>query len=75
MELTCGLDRYEHLDEVKKRVLDAKAANPDQSFEGSLKARVDAFSGEEEKLAWIFRNDIAEVWEEYLDGEKAQSGR
>lgn len=60
--------RYEFLDEQKKNILESKARNPDQSFEASLKARVKAFGGEED-MAWIYRNDIEEVWRKYLDGD------
>jgi salicylate hydroxylase len=50
---------------MKKTVEEGKKANPDQSFENSLRARIAAFGGEE-KLNWIYGNDIEEVWKQYL---------
>jgi hypothetical protein len=66
---TAYLDRYQHLDQMSSKVQEAKTANPKQSFEESLKARVNAFGGEEQ-LNWIYGNDIEEVWQEFLEEEK-----
>ena len=57
--------RYQHLDQQKKRIQDAKANNPKQNFEESLKERIAAFGGEEE-LNWIYGNDIEAVWENFI---------
>jgi hypothetical protein len=60
--------RYEHLDAQKNKIQAGKAANPEQSFETSLKARINAFVGEEQ-LAWIYGNDIKGVWDAYVSSE------
>jgi len=59
------LRMYQHLDQQKQKILDAKAANPGQNFETSLRARIEAFGGEE-KMGWIYQNDIEDVWEKYI---------
>ncbi len=43
---------------------DAKAANPEQSFEESLEIKIKGSSGG--NLSWIYQNDIGEVWEQFL---------
>jgi hypothetical protein len=67
LDFIVGADRnrYEYLDQQKKRIEDAKLANPGQSFQESLQARIAAFGGEDE-LSWIYGNDIEKVWGEYL---------
>jgi len=60
------LRMYEYLDEQKQNVIKAKASNPNQTFEEGLKIRLAAFGGEE-SMKWIYRNNIEEVWESYLD--------
>ncbi|KAH8600707.1 salicylate hydroxylase [Bisporella sp. PMI_857] len=57
---------YEYLDEQKSNAIQAKAANPDQTFEEGLKIRLDMFKGGE-NMKWIYRNNIEEVWESYLN--------
>lgn len=54
---------------MKKNVEGGKKANPNQTFEKSLQARIGAFGGEE-KLSWIYGNDIEKVWQRYLVDEK-----
>ena len=44
-------------------------ANPDQSFESSLKAGIGAFGGEDQ-LSWIYGNNIEEVWKRFIEREK-----
>jgi salicylate hydroxylase len=44
---------------------DAKATNPQLSFEGALGVRVKGFGGGD-TLSWIYQNDIKEVWEDFL---------
>jgi salicylate hydroxylase len=61
---------YEYLDGQAKSIQDAKAKNPDQTFEEALDARVNGFGGVE-KLGWIYQKDIGEVWKEYLESEKS----
>ena len=56
---------YEHLDDMKKLMEEAKKA-PKASFEDGLRAKVNGFGGEE-KLNWIYGNDIEKVWEGYLN--------
>jgi salicylate hydroxylase len=51
---------------MKEKIQQAKAADPDQSFESSLKARVNAFGGEDQ-LSWIYGNDIEDVWRRFLE--------
>jgi hypothetical protein len=46
------MDKYEHLDQQKAKIQEAKASNPNQSFESSLQARINAFGGEDQ-LSWI----------------------
>lgn len=58
--------RYLHLAEQKAKVVAAKMADPENSFENSLRVRVPAFSRGED-LAWINQNDIERVWERYLE--------
>jgi salicylate hydroxylase len=58
------LRMYQHLDQQKKIIQDAKASNADQSFGESLGTKVGTFGGE--KLTWIYGNDIQGVWKEYL---------
>jgi salicylate hydroxylase len=57
--------RYQLLDQQKAKITQAKLANPKQSFEASLQARVGSFGGED-KLSWIYGNDIEEVWRTFL---------
>lgn len=59
-------DRYQYLDQQKANIVNGKAANPNQSFEESLKARINAFGGEE-LLNWIYGNDIEEVWKLFVE--------
>lgn len=47
------------------KIDETKSQNPDQSFEASLKARVNAFGGED-RLSWIYGNDISEVWRRFV---------
>lgn len=61
---------YQYLDQQKTKTQTANAANPGQSFESSLRARVNSFGGEE-KLEWIYGNDIEGVWKEFLESENA----
>jgi len=61
---------YQYLDQIKASMQNAKAANPTQSFEESLEARVNAFGGED-RLSWIYGNDIKEVWRKWVDGKIA----
>jgi salicylate hydroxylase len=61
--------RYEHLDGQAKGMQDAKAKNPDQTFEEALVARVNSLGGVD-GLGWIYLRDIKDVWEEYLAPEK-----
>ncbi|EPE34775.1 FAD/NAD(P)-binding protein [Glarea lozoyensis ATCC 20868] len=56
---------YTHLDEQKQKVQNSKATNQGQSFELTLRTRIAAFGGEE-KLSWIYGNDIGEVWSDFL---------
>lgn len=63
------MDRYQHLDEQKEKIQQVKAANPDQSFESSLKARINAFGGEDQ-LSWIYGNDIEDVWRRFVEEER-----
>jgi FPC/CPF motif-containing protein YcgG len=53
---------YEYLDEQKRIVEETHAG---RTFEERLQMKVDAFVGED-KLAWIYENDIEEVWKAYL---------
>jgi len=64
--------RYKHLDEQKAKALANREANPSQSFEESLQVRVGAFGGED-KLRWIYGNDIEQVWKEFLEKEDVGS--
>lgn len=48
---------------------DLKAANPNAEFEFSLKARLLGGTGEE-KLSWIYGNDIEEIWRDFVENEK-----
>lgn len=64
--------RYQHLDEQKRKLQELKAANPNASFEITLAQRVNAFGGES-ALPWIYYNDIEDVWEQYLEGQKGPS--
>ncbi|TVY12729.1 FAD-dependent urate hydroxylase, partial [Lachnellula arida] len=61
---------YQHLDQTKANIQAAKDADPNQSFEQSLQARVNAFGGEDQ-LSWIYGNDIAGVWKNWVEGKKA----
>jgi salicylate hydroxylase len=54
---------------MKAKIQESKAANADQSFESSLKARIGAFGGEDQ-LSWIYGNNIEEVWKNFVEGEK-----
>ncbi|PSS12635.1 hypothetical protein M430DRAFT_145036 [Amorphotheca resinae ATCC 22711] len=56
------LRMYEYLDEQKRIVEETHAG---RTFEERLQMKVDAFVGED-KLAWIYENDIEEVWKAYL---------
>jgi salicylate hydroxylase len=67
------LRMYQHLDEQKQKVARAKKADPNASFEDSLKARMEAFGGEE-ALPWIYRNDIERVWEGFLQEQNELDG-
>jgi salicylate hydroxylase len=67
------LRMYQHLDEQKEKVARAKKADPNASFEDSLKARMEAFGGEE-ALPWIYRNDIERVWEGFLQEQNELDG-
>ena len=53
-----------------KNIQDAKAKNPEQSFEESLEARIKRFGGVD-TLSWIYQSDIQEVWEEFVSKEKS----
>lgn len=59
---------YEYLDQQKAKIVQGKVANPGQTFEESLQARINSFGGEEQ-LSWIYGNDIERVWKEFLDRE------
>ncbi|KAJ9609973.1 hypothetical protein H2200_006303 [Cladophialophora chaetospira] len=67
------LRMYEYLDGMKQKVVDAKKADPTATFETSLKARMEAFGGEE-ALPWIYRNDIERVWEGFLQEQNVPNG-
>jgi hypothetical protein len=60
--------RYQHLDQQKKKIQDAKKNNPQQTFEDSLKARIGAF-GAEEGMNWIYGNDIEAVWAQWVQSQ------
>jgi hypothetical protein len=60
-----NLDRYQHLDQQKKKIQDAKKNNPQQTFEKSLKARIEAFVAEDD-MNWIYGNNIEKVWTEWV---------
>ncbi|PVH73793.1 putative FAD-binding monooxygenase [Cadophora sp. DSE1049] len=64
------LRMYEHLDQQKQKIQALKAANPNQTLEDNLKARVASFGGENQ-LSWIYGNDIEEVWNTYIATESA----
>jgi salicylate hydroxylase len=61
--------RYEHLDKGAKSVQEAKARDPEQSFDESLDARVKSFGGN--ALAWIYQNDIQDVWDDFVSGKQS----
>ncbi|KAG4439333.1 hypothetical protein IFR05_005208 [Cadophora sp. M221] len=63
------LRMYEHLDQQKQKIQSLKAANPYQSLDESLKARVASFGGEGQ-LSWIYGNNIEEIWNTFLENEK-----
>jgi len=63
------LFRYQHLDQQAKNIQDAKAKNPEQSFEESFEARIKGFGGVD-TLSWIYQSDIQEVWEQFLSAEQ-----
>jgi salicylate hydroxylase len=62
------LRMYEHLDQQKRIIQEAKASAANRSFEEVLQARTGAFGSD--KLGWIYGNDIQEVWNEYLKNAK-----
>ncbi|EXJ94920.1 hypothetical protein A1O1_00038 [Capronia coronata CBS 617.96] len=62
------LKMYQHLDDQKRKMEEAKAANPDATFTSSLKERVYAF-GNEESLPWVYYNNIEDVWQSFLKGQ------
>jgi hypothetical protein len=55
---------YVHLDQQKKIIQQAKVSDANRSFEETQNTKLESFGGE--KLGWIYRNDIEEVWKEYL---------
>jgi hypothetical protein len=55
---------YVHLDQQKKIIQQAKVSDANRSFEETLNTKLESCGGE--KLGWIYRNDIEEVWKEYL---------
>ncbi|KAH7383468.1 salicylate hydroxylase [Cadophora sp. MPI-SDFR-AT-0126] len=59
------LRMYEHLDQQKQKIQAHKVANPNQTLEENLKARVASFGGEGQ-LSWIYGNDIEEVWNTFV---------
>lgn len=61
---------YEHLDQQKKKIQEAKASAGNRGFEEVLGTRVSGFGTD--KLAWIYMNDIEEVWNEYLRNKRVQ---
>ena len=63
------MSRYEHLDKQIKNMQDAKAKNPQQTFEESLNVKIKGFGGGD-TLSWIYQNDIQTVWEGFLSAEK-----
>ncbi|KAI1611374.1 salicylate hydroxylase [Exophiala viscosa] len=67
------LRMYQHLDDQKARVVEAKKSNPNATFESSLAARMQAFGGED-ALPWIYRNDIEDVWKTYLREQSVPNG-
>jgi salicylate hydroxylase len=68
-DLVCEFCRYEHLDQQGKKIQDAKANNPQQTFEEGLDVKVKAFGGGD-TLSWIYQNDIQDAWEQFVDAEK-----
>lgn len=56
---------YEHLDQQKKAMVEAKTSSADRSFQEVLNAKVGSFGGE--NLKWVYGNNIEEVWREYLE--------
>ncbi|KAH8817434.1 salicylate hydroxylase [Xylogone sp. PMI_703] len=62
------LRMYQYLDGQKQKGQEARANNPDKSFESALKTRIASFGGEG-ALPWIYHNDIEDVWEQYLQSE------
>ncbi|TAQ86511.1 hypothetical protein B7494_g5166 [Chlorociboria aeruginascens] len=62
---------YKHLDQQAKNFQDAVASSPDQSFASKLNARVKGFGGEN-KLDWIYQNNIENVWKDFVSAENAQ---
>lgn len=65
------MTRYTHLDTQKNKIQEAKKAAPDQSFAASLRERINAFGGED-KLNWIYGNDIGEVWREFAESQEGK---
>lgn len=67
------VNRYQHLDEQKAKVLATRETNPSQSFEDSSGLRVKAF-GNEDRLSWIYGNVISKTWRGFLAGQKEDAG-
>jgi hypothetical protein len=58
---------------MKQKADEFKRSDPNASFEAGLKARMAAFGGEE-ALPWIYRNNIEEVWENFLQEQSKPNG-
>lgn len=61
-------NRYRHLDEMKRKRQEAKAANPIASFESGLMARIDSY-GDNDQFFWNYGNNIEEIWNKFVDNQ------
>ncbi|KAL6243788.1 hypothetical protein RBB50_009222 [Rhinocladiella similis] len=61
------LRMYQYLDGLKQRT--SRTSNTNATFASTLQSRIEAFGGEE-ALPWIYRNDIEDVWRDFVLAEQ-----
>ncbi|EXJ92622.1 hypothetical protein A1O3_01174 [Capronia epimyces CBS 606.96] len=58
---------FDWLDKRGAETKQLQADNKDLDFESAVRGRLDRFFGSENELNWIYKNDIAQVWKNYLE--------
>jgi len=64
-------NRYDYLDDQRDQLQTTRAETENATFEDILRARLRAFGlAATGNLDWIYKNDIAQVWKDYIEAQK-----